>query len=178
MRRCQNTQMSMFPKKPALFPKIHWFWRRQSSLMYDNVHFLSYCYILKKLFGKQPSSWRRAMIGALAAESLRWSWWFGQHAPHWCYKISVCFQAETENEWAQIKTIMFAIAMAGVEPGCMIYDKLMRGFILRKFKVEIPDIKEEFSSKCWGCGRDSKEINQDKEPEKSLKTCSRCGVAR
>ena len=85
---------------------------------------------------------------------------------------------ETENELEQNKTIMFNIAMAGIEPGCMIYDKLMRGFILRKFKVEIPDIKEEFSSKCWGCGRDSKEINQDKDPEKSLKTCSRCGVAR
>ena len=90
---------------------------------------------------------------------------------------------------------MFAIAMAGIEPGCMIYDKLMRGFILKKFGINIPDFKDDFSSTCWGCGRDSKDINQDKKseviPEKvqgakvqdtskdgSLKTCSRCGVAR
>ena len=78
---------------------------------------------------------------------------------------------------------MFAIAMAGVEPGCMIYDKLMRGFIWSKFQLEIPDLREEFSSKCWGCGRDSKEIelekgNVESGDGKSLKTCSRCGVAR
>ena len=90
----------------------------------------------------------------------------------------VCIQVETESELAQDKTIMFAIAMAGVEPGCMIYDKLMRGFIWSKFQLEIPDLREEFSSKCWGCGRDSKEINQVEGSEKSLKTCSRCGVAR
>ena len=95
---------------------------------------------------------------------------------------------ETKSELAQDKTIMFAIAMAGVEPGCMIYDKLMRGFIRIKFQMEIPDLREEFSSKCWGCGRESEEIKQNGEPEKgfvkdtgaekSLKTCSGCGVAR
>ena len=79
---------------------------------------------------------------------------------------------------AQDKTIMFAIAMAGVEPGCMIYDKLMRGFIRSKFQVEIPDLREEFSSKCWGCGRESEEIKHDGEAENSLKMCSGCGVAR
>ena len=75
--------------------------------------------------------------------------------------------------------------MAGIEPGCMIYDKLMRGFIWSKFQLEIPDLREEFSSKCWGCGRDSKDIEQNEKgnvedtgDEKSLKTCSRCGVAR
>ena len=90
---------------------------------------------------------------------------------------------------------MFAIAMAGIEPGCMIYDKLMRGFIWRKYKVKVPDFGEELSNICWGCGRDPKDIyqNQNSEmiPEKvqgakvqdtskdrSLKTCSRCGVAR
>ena len=106
---------------------------------------------------------------------------------------------ETESELSLNKTIMFNIAMVGVEPGCMIYDKLMRGFISKKFQLEIPDLREEFDSKCWGCGRDSKEIEQDGDPEKritkvdpekenakkedrgdenSLKTCSRCGVAR
>ena len=92
---------------------------------------------------------------------------------------------ETENELAQDKTIMFAIAMAGIEPGCMIYDKLMRGFIWSKFQLEIPDLREEFSSKCWGCGRDSKDIKQNEKgnvedtgDKKSFKTCSRCGVAR
>ena len=84
---------------------------------------------------------------------------------------------------AQDKTIVFNIAMAGIEPGVMIYDKLMRGFIGRKYNVKIPDFKETFSSKCWGCGRDSKEIelekgNVESGEGKSLKTCSRCGVAR
>ena len=92
---------------------------------------------------------------------------------------------------AQDKTIVFNIAMAGIEPGVMIYDKLMRGFIGRKYNVKIPDFKETFSSKCWGCGGDSKDIFQvddtekgdmdvedDPSVQKSLKTCTRCGVAR
>ena len=89
---------------------------------------------------------------------------------------------------AQDKTIVFNIAMAGIEPGVMIYDKLMRGFIGRKYNVRIPDFKETFSSKCWGCGRESEEIKHDGEAEKgnmkdigaekSLNKCSGCGVAR
>ena len=93
---------------------------------------------------------------------------------------------------AQDKTIVFNIAMAGIEPGVMIYDKLMRGFIGRKYNVKIPDFKETFSSRCWGCGGESRkmsfqvddtekgdmDVEDDPSVQKSLKTCTQCGVAR
>ena len=93
-------------------------------------------------------------------------------------------QVDTENEMEQSKSTMLVIATAGIDPGCMIYDKLMRGFIWKKYKVNIPQLKEEFANKCWGCWRNSEDIFQneakfeDTSKERSLKTCSRCGVAR
>jgi len=55
-----------------------------------------------------------------------------------------------------------------VNIGTVIYDKIMRDFIKEKFEVEVEDVAEEVTKKCWGCG-------EDKE---KLSACSGCQFAR
>jgi len=74
----------------------------------------------------------------------------------------------TENEHEQNKIVAFNIATAGIEPGCLIYDKLMRGFIKRAFQVDIPPVEEQMGRVCWSCADAGGE----------LRTCGGCGVAR
>ena len=89
------------------------------------------------------------------------------------------YQVETGSELSQKKTIAWSIAMAGIEPGCLIFDKLMRGFIWKNYEVKITDIEEELSKICWGCGREAEvREGQNKSKDKSLMACTGCGVAR
>ena len=74
----------------------------------------------------------------------------------------------SQTKLEQRKIVAFNIATAGIAPGCMIYDKLMRGHIKRRFGVEVTSIEEEMREVCWGCG----------EKEKSLNKCAKCGVAQ
>ena len=55
-----------------------------------------------------------------------------------------------------------------VNIGAVIYDKIMREFIKEKFEVEVPDVVDEMTKKCWGCG----------ETKEKLSACSGCGYAR
>ena len=72
------------------------------------------------------------------------------------------------NKLDQRKSVAFNIATAGIEPGCMIYDKLMRGHIKRQYGVDVTSIEEEMKEVCWGCG----------EKDKPLNRCAKCGVAQ
>lgn len=74
----------------------------------------------------------------------------------------------SQTKLEERKVVAFNIATAGINPGCMIYDKLMRGQIKRQYGVEVTSIEEEMREVCWGCG----------EKEKSLNKCAKCGVAK
>ena len=74
----------------------------------------------------------------------------------------------SQTKLEQRKTVAFNIATAGIEPGCMLYDKLMRGHIKRQYGVEVTSIEEEMREVCWGCG----------EKDKTLNRCAKCGVAQ
>jgi len=55
-----------------------------------------------------------------------------------------------------------------VNIGVVIYDKILREFIKEKFEVEVADVVDEMTKKCWGCG----------EVKKNLSACSGCQFAR
>ena len=127
------------------------------------------------------------------------SYWTGAI---WSYSGSqLDWRAETESEFSQNKTLVWVIATAGIDPGCLIFDKLMRGFIWKNYKVKIPAIEDSLSNICWGCGKDAEDIRQvgdkpevvrekekgkgqveeeaeDNSKDKALMICKGCGVAR
>ena len=77
-------------------------------------------------------------------------------------------ELESLNEHEQNKTVAFSLATAAIEPGLLIYDKLMTGFIKKTFSVDVPSLVEKMAGVCWSCEMEAAE----------LKTCAGCGVAR
>ena len=73
-----------------------------------------------------------------------------------------------ETELNMVKHLANMCHKDDVNIGAVIYDKIMREFIKEKFEVEVPDVVDEMTKKCWGCG----------EEKEKLSACSGCQFAR
>eukprot|EP00092_Neocalanus_flemingeri_P107148 GFUD01137525.1.p1 GENE.GFUD01137525.1~~GFUD01137525.1.p1 ORF type:complete len:314 (-),score=93.94 GFUD01137525.1:18-959(-) len=73
-----------------------------------------------------------------------------------------------ETDFNMLKHLANVCNNDDVNVGTVVYDRIMREFIKEKFEVEVGDVAEEVTKKCWGCG----------EAVEKLSACSGCQFAR
>lgn len=69
----------------------------------------------------------------------------------------------------QDKLVVMQIEKASIHPGTLVYEKLMREFIRKSFRVGVAPLRQEMQAQCWSCQKPGGE---------ELKTCTGCKVAR
>ena len=69
------------------------------------------------------------------------------------------------NQWKLVAAVMNSSV---INPGTLIYDRLMRIFIKNEFGIEIQSLQDLMKETCWNCGLTSN----------NLKLCSGCKFAK
>jgi len=69
------------------------------------------------------------------------------------------------------KYLVFALECIGLNPSVKMYDLLMRKYIKEEFGIEILDLVEKWSLKCWNCSKNSSN-------GEDLKKCTECKLAK